>query len=78
MVDTHERYTVEIQFTVCEGLRDKVLDEIKALRNFVEKNSLDHASDIKTYVRHEPIVEKKELESPPVEDKKETQDGTIS
>jgi hypothetical protein len=52
----HERFTITITFDVCEGLKDKVLDEIKEVRHFVEK-SLDHASDIKTVVTHEPAGE---------------------
>ena len=62
MADNHTRYRIEVHFTVCEGLRDKVLDEITALRRHIEKNSLDHASDIKTYVHQEPIEPKKEIQ----------------
>ncbi len=52
----HERFTITISFDVCEGLKDKALDEIKEVRHFVEK-ALDHASDVKTVVTHEPVGE---------------------
>jgi hypothetical protein len=55
----HDRYTIIISFDACEGLKDKVLDEIKEVRHFVEK-ALDHASDIKTVVTHEPVEKKGE------------------
>lgn len=51
----HERFTIEVNFTVCEGLRDKVLEEIKTLLDHVHKNSLDHASNLKTSVHHTQI-----------------------
>jgi len=47
----HERFTITISFDACDGLKDKVLDEIKEIRHFVDK-TLDHASDIKTVVSH--------------------------
>jgi hypothetical protein len=55
-MEKHEKYTITISFNVCEGLKDKALDEIKEVRHFVEK-ALDHASDVKTVVTHEPIGE---------------------
>ena len=55
-MEKHERYTITITFNICEGLKDKALDEIKEVRHFVEK-AMDHASDVKTVVTHEPIGE---------------------
>ena len=55
-MEKHERYTITISFNVCEGLKDKVLEEVKEVRHFVDK-ALDHASDIKIVVTHESIGE---------------------
>jgi hypothetical protein len=53
----HNLYTITISFVVCDGQRDKVLDEVRALLAHIEKNSLDHASDKKVKVTNEPVAE---------------------
>jgi hypothetical protein len=58
-MEQHERFTITISFTVCEGLRDKVLDEIKELRHYIDEKSLDHASDVKYVVSRK--IEEKEI-----------------
>lgn len=58
-MEKHERFTITISFNVCDGLKDKVLEEVKEVRHFVEK-ALDHASDIKTVVTHEPVGDRNE------------------
>ncbi|MGH7974777.1 MAG: hypothetical protein ACREBR_04580 [bacterium] len=53
-MEKHERFTVSISFTVCDGLKDKVLEEIREVINQTTK-TLDHASDVKVKVHHESI-----------------------
>lgn len=53
-MEKHERYTIDVNFTVCEGLKDKALEEIRELLNHINK-SLDHTSDVKVVVKHVPI-----------------------
>jgi hypothetical protein len=55
-MEKHELFIITVSFIVCDGVKDKVLDEIKEVRHFVEK-TLDHASNVKTVVTHEPIGE---------------------
>lgn len=57
-MEKHERFTITVSFTVCEGLKDKALDEVKELLHHIRLNSLDHASDLKAVVTHEPIGDK--------------------
>lgn len=64
----HDRYRVEVHFTICDGMRDKALEELKNLLNHIQKNALDHASDLKTYVHHTAIDE----HGKPIEETKET------
>ncbi len=54
-MEKHERFTIEVRFTVCEGLKEKALEEVRDLLNHISNNSLSHASDLKTKVSHEPI-----------------------
>jgi len=54
-MENHERFTVSVSFTVCEGLKDKALEEVKDLLNHIHTKALDHASDVKVKVTHEPI-----------------------
>lgn len=56
----HDKFTITITFVCCEGMRTKVLEELKQLRLTVLGNDLqnraghfDHASDVKFYVKHE-------------------------
>ena len=55
-MEKHERYTIDVGFTVCEGMRDKALEEVKNLINHINANSLSHVSDLKVKVSHEPIA----------------------
>lgn len=50
----HEKYTITTTFVVCDGVKDKVLDEIKDLTQHIRQNSLSHASDLKIVVTHDP------------------------
>lgn len=54
---THEKYTITIEFICCEGLQEKVLDEVKDLSEHVLKQSLGHASNVKVNVTHSPLLE---------------------
>ncbi len=54
-MEKHERYTIDVGFTVCDGLKDRALEEIRILLNHITTNSLSHASDLKIKVSHEPI-----------------------
>jgi hypothetical protein len=60
MTEKHELFTITATFTVCEGLKDKVLDEVTNLRKVIEK-SLDHASNVKTSVTHVSTEDQKEI-----------------
>lgn len=51
----HEKFTITTTFIVCNGLRDKCLDEIKELIGHTN-NSLPHAFDLKIKVEHQPDV----------------------
>ena len=69
--DKHDRYKIEVNFTICDGLRDKGLEEVKELLNYINNpKTLDHASDLKVYVHHESMGEIKAIEEP-----KENQNG---
>ena len=57
-MEKHERFTITVNFTVCDGLKDKALDEVKELLHYIRLNSLDHTSDLKIVVTHEPIGDK--------------------
>jgi hypothetical protein len=59
--DTHERFNISVSFTVCEGLQDKALEEVKDLLNYIKdtSKSLSHCSDLKTVVTHKPIEDDK-------------------
>lgn len=53
----HEKYTIKVEFICCEGLQEKVLDEVKELSEYIQKHSLGHASNIKVVVDHAPLLE---------------------
>lgn len=53
----HEIYSVNVSFIVCPGMKDKVLEEIRALMDYVQKNSLSHASNLKIKVNSMPATE---------------------
>lgn len=55
-MEKHERFTINVSFTVCDGLKDKALEEVKELLHYINNKSLDHASDLKIVVKHEQIV----------------------
>lgn len=59
-MEKHERFTITVSFTVCDGLKDKALDEVKELLHHIRLNSLDHTSDLKAVVTHEPIEDKED------------------
>jgi len=54
---SHDLYKITVSFVVCDGMRDKVLEEIRDLTQHIEKNALDHASNKKIKVTHEPATE---------------------
>jgi len=54
-MEKHERFTIDLSFTVCDGLKDKALEEIKVLTNYITANSLSHSSDMKIRITHTPI-----------------------
>lgn len=54
-MEKHERFTIDMSFTICDGLKDKALEEVKELLHHIEEKSLSHASAIKIKVTHEPI-----------------------
>jgi hypothetical protein len=56
-MEKHERYVITTSFTVCEGLQDKALEEVKELLHHIHDKSLDHASDLKVVVTHKPMDE---------------------
>ena len=51
----HELFTINVTFVVCDGLKDKALEEVKELLHHISDKSLGHASDVKARVSHEPI-----------------------
>lgn len=53
----HQKYTIKIDFIVCEGLQEKVLDEVRDLTEYVNKNSLGHASNVKVSVDHSVLAD---------------------
>jgi hypothetical protein len=53
----HEKYTITITFVVCDGTKDKALEEIKDLLHHTRLNSLGHVSGLKVIVSHEPTEE---------------------
>ena len=53
----HDLYTIKVSFIVCDGIKDKVLEEIRDLTQYIEKNSLSHAACKKIKVLHETATE---------------------
>jgi hypothetical protein len=49
----HDKYTITTTFIVCEGTKDKALEEIRELLEHIKTKSLDHVGDIKVKVTHE-------------------------
>ena len=50
---SHDKYTITTTFVVCEGMKDKALEEVRELFDYIKLKSLDHASDLKVVVSHE-------------------------
>jgi hypothetical protein len=49
----HEKYSVTVSFILCDGLRDKVLEEVRQMQEHINKHCLSHASFVKVKVHHE-------------------------
>jgi hypothetical protein len=54
---SHDKYAITTTFVVCDGTKDKALDEIRELLEHINKKSLDHVSDLKVVVTHEAVGE---------------------
>jgi hypothetical protein len=52
----HEKYTISISFIVCDGMKDKVLEEIRNVDEYVKKHCLSHAAMLKIKVHHEDAL----------------------
>lgn len=45
---THKRVTISVSFTVCSGIEDKLQDDIRVVREFLQDPKiLSHSSDKK-------------------------------
>lgn len=53
-MEQHEQFLIKISFNVCDGMKDKVLDEMKDLLKNAQV-ALDHASNVKIKVERIPL-----------------------
>ncbi len=52
----HDLFELTVKLDVCDGMKGKVLDEIRAWKEYSLKQ-FDHAVEVKVYVNHKEIVE---------------------
>lgn len=57
-MNEHEKYTIVTTFVVCDGMKDKALEEMKDLLQHIKVKSLNHASDLKVTVSHATMEDK--------------------